>query len=123
MSVTLMEAAAHAIRRLSPACSIQTVDTVAQVSADYIEEMIETARLWQIYYRVYRPVASIALHPLTEAKPSDDKASKTNPAGYNASGSAASLGPQTASAMDFLAGAASAQVTGPHIRHFWPSTP
>ncbi|KAF6767181.1 hypothetical protein PSEUBRA_003083 [Kalmanozyma brasiliensis GHG001] len=106
LSVTLMEAAAQAVRRFSPACSIDSVDTVAQVSADYIEEMVETAHLWEIYYRVYRPVPNI------QTSWSSQLANAGKGAGQDPQNKAVPddlPAPQSASAMDFLADAATAR--------------
>ncbi|SPO23560.1 uncharacterized protein UTRI_02239 [Ustilago trichophora] len=60
-ALTLMEAVTARVRELSPKCTSQGALGIAQVAADYIEEMIGTAQLWQLYYRVYRPVSSLAM--------------------------------------------------------------
>ncbi len=107
MSVTLMEAAAHALRQLSPACSIHTVDHCCpSLGQLYRGNDRDSAPLADLLPRL-PAVASIGLHPPTEGKPSNNKASQNNPAN-----SAASSTPQRASAMDFLADAAAAQVPG-----------
>lgn len=112
--VTLMEAAAHQIRQQSPTSSNEDAYTIAKVSANYIDEMIETARLWQVYYRVYRPLSSVKL----------DKTSGSAAAGNevehgqgrhshheNTSASAQPSSPNRVTAMDFLASAAEAAQT------------
>lgn len=106
LAVTLMEAAAQAVRRFSPACSIRSVDTVAQVSADYIEEMVETAHLWDIYYRVYRPVPSIRMNLGSHSSGASKDADQDH---RDKAAFGATSAPQPTSAMDFLAEAATAR--------------
>lgn len=110
-SVTLMEAASAQLRQLSPPSSVDSANTISQVSADYIDEMIETARLWQIYYRVYRPVSSIRLDQTSDGVASDANATARRQRGTNAETSANSIqasGSSGVTAMDFLASAAEA---------------
>lgn len=114
LALTLMEAAAQHVRQLSPASSSESAYTIAQVSADYIDEMIETARLWQVYYRVYRPVSSV--------KPNQDSGAATaghgvDPGQGRSSNETATAGsirpsaPSQVTAMDFLVSAAEAART------------
>lgn len=109
--VTIMEAAIPRIRQLAPGSISEEASGIAQVSADYVDEMVETARLWQVYYRVYRPVSDIRLSPSGSiiqpdppnpvgAEPPTDGLASTETTELPASGSR--------SAMDFLASAAEA---------------
>ena len=111
MLITMMEAAIPRVDMLSPKSSVEGADTIAQVSADYIEEMVETARLWQVYYRVYRPVSSVRLDQPSAAGQSEGSTSA--PSQQSAenrarTSSADSSGTFERSAMDFLASAAEA---------------
>jgi hypothetical protein len=56
LDLTLMGAVVSRMRQLSPECSSKNASSVAQVACEYIEEFMATARLWQLYYRIYRPV-------------------------------------------------------------------
>ncbi|KAJ9477904.1 Transcription factor [Pseudozyma hubeiensis] len=112
-SVTLMEAASVQLRRLSLPSSVECAHTISQVSADYIDEMVETARLWQTYYRVYRPVSSIKLDQAPgSTEPSPGTASQ-QPAHFDSDGDVIASSKQApamsrATPMDFLASAAEA---------------
>lgn len=108
-ALTLMEAVTARVRELSPKCTSQGALGVAQVAADYIEEMIGTAQLWQLYYRVYRPVSSLSMDNAQEPDTTQQTASLHAGKGLNNNrrdGQAAVA--LRATAMDFLACAAEA---------------
>ncbi|SPO44502.1 uncharacterized protein PSANT_02187 [Moesziomyces antarcticus] len=54
-ALTLIEAAAGRVSKLTPQSSQNDVETVAEVASEYLLEMVNTAQVWQLYYRVYRP--------------------------------------------------------------------
>lgn len=107
LAITLMEACAQSVRKLSHQGSFGNAGTVAQITAEYIDEMIEMARLWQVFYRVYRPVSAVQ-----EEQPSKQTARRTSAAGSSeavtATNSDNSVVRATTSAMDFLPSAAEA---------------
>ncbi len=41
--------------KLTSQSSQNDVETVAEVASEYLLEMVNTAQVWQLYYRVYRP--------------------------------------------------------------------
>ncbi|CBQ72263.1 conserved hypothetical protein [Sporisorium reilianum SRZ2] len=115
-AATLMEAAAQQVRHLAPTSSNENAYTIARVSADYIDEMVETSRLWQVYYRVYRPVSSVKLNQASGAAAAGNDVNPRR--GQDSNGEEAAVSPRPsapsqATAMDFLASAAeAAQVSG-----------
>ncbi|KAI3481207.1 hypothetical protein L1887_56524 [Cichorium endivia] len=54
-ALTLIEAAAGRVSKLTSQSSQNDVETVAEVASEYLLEMVNTAQVWQLYYRVYRP--------------------------------------------------------------------
>lgn len=104
--ITLMETAADRIRSLSTRSSSQGASSIAQVAADYIDEMIDTIQLWQLYYRVYRPGSSIQAEASTPALQSE--AGSRNSTSTSSTGSVDPLAGTPRTAMDFLASAAQA---------------
>lgn len=109
--VTLMEAAAERVRLLSPRSSSPGADTVAQVAADYIDEMVDTIQLWGLYYRVYRPLSGVEAEQTTTKATTEQRPFLQTDAGQNPSfltPSSDSIPQTPTSAMDFLASAAEA---------------
>jgi hypothetical protein len=54
-ALTLIEAAAGRVSKLASQSSQNDVETVSEVASEYLLEMVNTAQVWQLYYRVYRP--------------------------------------------------------------------
>ncbi|KAJ1601503.1 hypothetical protein NDA14_003306 [Ustilago hordei] len=110
LNITVMEASAQSIRRLLPESSKSNADTVAQISADYIDEMIEMAQLWQVFYRVYRPVSSLRNDQTSKGvanRGTSTQAEESFESHAAADADGRSVRAET-SAMDFLASAAEA---------------
>ncbi|GAC92533.1 transcription factor [Pseudozyma hubeiensis SY62] len=133
-SITLMEAATVQLRQLSLPSSVERAHTISQLSADYIDEMVETARLWQVYYRVYRPVSSIKLDQASESTEPDAGTAVQESACVNSDCDGIASSKQApsfsrATPMDFLASAAEAatasraahgaeNIVGTHVEAF-----
>ncbi|SPO22231.1 uncharacterized protein UTRI_02239_B [Ustilago trichophora] len=103
MALTLMEAVTVRVRELHPECNSEGALSIAQVAAKYIEEMIGTAQLWQLYYRVYRPVSNLSMDDAQGAASSHSGRGSSN--NRTSGQSPVQL---RATAMDFLASAAEA---------------
>ena len=108
IALTLMEAASERLRQVSPKSSSPSASTITQVAADYIDEMIDTAQLWQVYYRVYRPISSVRLEqPTTSIRPDNAIPRQTEPVSEGGDATASSSS-NNKTAMDYLASAADA---------------
>jgi hypothetical protein len=102
--LTFVEAATKKLRQMAPNPGNTELININNAAADYMLEMVDTMRLWRLYYSVYRPLLALD----TESPPDEQNSAVGTTAGTGPSLRSADVESRQTTAMDQVASAAQA---------------